>query len=183
MSLDAARCFSFSFLSIQKLIRQMFRPSLLTALLLALAAAGCGPSYDLHPVSGKVTLDGTPLENAVVTFQALSDGSSASGTTDANGVYTLHDIRPDAGPGAEPGEYIVSVSWTEPPAVDLSQMDASSPDYDKITTAVRNPNSGPVASKFPTAYRNGKTSGLKATVTSGANTIDLPLESGFKGAP
>ncbi len=159
----------------------MFRPSLLATLLLALAAVGCGPNYDLHPVTGKVTLDGSPLENAVVTFQAVSGGSSASGTTDASGVYTLHDIRADAGPGAEPGEYVVSVSWTEPPAVDLSQMDASSPDYDKITTAASNPNAGPVASKFPAAYRDGKTSGLKATVSSGANTIDLPLESSFKG--
>jgi hypothetical protein len=159
----------------------MFRPSLLATLLLALAAVGCGPNYDLHPVTGQVTLDGSPLENAVVTFRAVSGGSSASGTTDASGVYTLHDIRPDAGRGAEPGEYVVSVSWTEPPAVDLSQMDASSPDYDKITTAASNPNAGPVASKFPAAYRDGKTSGLKATVSSGANTIDLPLETGFKG--
>ena len=161
----------------------MPRPSLLAALLLTLASVGCGSKYDLHPVTGTVTLDGAPLENAVVTFQAASGGNSASGTTDASGVYTLHDIRPDAGPGVEPGEYVVSVSWTEPPAVDLSQMDASSPDYDKMTTAPSNPNSGPVASKFPAAYRDGKTSGLKATVSPGPNTVDLPLESGFKGAP
>ena len=161
----------------------MFRPALLAALLLALASVGCGSKYDLHPVTGKVTLDGTPLENAVVTFQAVSGGNSASGTTDASGAYTLHDIRPDAGPGVEPGEYVVSVSWTEPPAVDLSQMDASSPDYDKITTAASNPNSGPAVSKFPAAYRDGKTSGLKATVSPGANTVDLPLETSFKGAP
>jgi hypothetical protein len=160
----------------------MSRPSLLAVFLLALATAGCGSQYDLHPVTGKVTLDGNPLENAVVTFQSVSGGTSASGTTDASGVYSLHDIRPDGGPGAEPGEYVVSVSWTEPPAVDLSQMDASSPDYDKITTAASNPNSGPVASKFPAAYRSGKTSGLKATVSPGANTVDLPLESSFKGA-
>lgn len=163
----------------------MSHPSLLIALLLTVALTGCGSKYNLHPVTGTVTLDGEPLENATVTFQAAGDGSSASGTTDASGVYSLVDIRPDGGPGAQPGDYIVSVSWTEPPEVDLSQMDSSSPDYDEYVRRAANadPNARPKSSKFPAAYRDGKTSGLTATVTAGNNQLDWQLDTKFKGTP
>jgi hypothetical protein len=48
----------------------------------------------LIPVSGKVTLDGRPLADAVVVFTPILKGKEgkpqSSGTTDADGSFTLH---------------------------------------------------------------------------------------------
>jgi hypothetical protein len=55
---------------------------------------GCG-SQKYAPVSGKVTLNGKVLPNAVVVFNripsegSIESGPSAIGLTDENGVYTL----------------------------------------------------------------------------------------------
>jgi hypothetical protein len=50
---------------------------------------GCGKSSaDVAPVSGRVMLDGQPLQFAIVTFQPTGKGSAASGT-DKDGHYTL----------------------------------------------------------------------------------------------
>jgi hypothetical protein len=75
-------------------------------LVLSLLAAGCGPSYKLAPVSGRVTLDGDPVPNVLVTFEPLAvkafnpnPGPNSSGVTDADGRYTLRTIDADK-PGA-----------------------------------------------------------------------------------
>ena len=63
----------------------------LLSMVLACALSGCGggASYELVPVSGRVTLDGQPLANARVSFQPARDqsdpGPGASGVTDAEG--------------------------------------------------------------------------------------------------
>jgi hypothetical protein len=50
---------------------------------------GCGRSTaEVAPVSGRVTLDGQPLQFAILTFQAAGKGA-ASGGSDADGRYTL----------------------------------------------------------------------------------------------
>ena len=86
------------------------------AVLAALFAAGCGgrPTADysilrLAEAGGRVTLDGQPLEGAVVRFHP-ADGSPryAYGQTDADGRYTLNfDSRQ---PGVRPGKKVVRIS-------------------------------------------------------------------------
>jgi hypothetical protein len=59
-------------------------------LLLGLLLDGCRKSGpELAPVSGRVTLNGNPLENADVVFQPDNGKSPASGRTDAEGHYEL----------------------------------------------------------------------------------------------
>lgn len=154
----------------------------LSLLVLAGFSLGCGSGYNLHPVTGKVTLDGEPLPGATVTFKPLAEGKPATGMADANGVYTITDMRPDAGPGAEPGEYRVGILWYKSKGPDLSQMTGASPNYDGGLDESKSArtNQGPKAD-LPAAYLNPDTSGLTVSVKAGANNFDIDLKSSFKG--
>ena len=83
---------------------------LLTAIVLSLAA-GCGQRGNypaLGSVSGKVTLDGTPVSGAMIEFTPVSDGRPSSGETDSAGNYTLQYTS--AAEGARIGEHAVKIS-------------------------------------------------------------------------
>src|SRR5437763_10484127 len=71
----------------------------------ALLATGCSDQPQLVPVSGKLTLNGKPLGNVKVDFHPDPDkgtrGPGSTGTTDANGNFTL-TFAPDK-PGAIAG--------------------------------------------------------------------------------
>lgn len=80
------------------------------------AVAGCGrgkkgPSFDLTPVSGTVTLDGKPLPDADVAFYLQGEAPpgyfGVGAKTDASGKYTM---AVGESPGAVPGNYKVTVS-------------------------------------------------------------------------
>lgn len=81
--------------------------------LISLAAIGCGKAPTV-PVSGRVTLDGQPLEGASVLFQpvvadANADGFGSVGQTDADGRFELKAIGlPHR--GAIPGSHRVYIS-------------------------------------------------------------------------
>lgn len=64
--------------------------SKLGALLISLSLAGCGggATAKVGSVAGVVTLDGSPLAGASITFQPEL-GRPASGGTDENGYYSL----------------------------------------------------------------------------------------------
>lgn len=155
----------------------------LSLLVLTGFSLGCGSGYNLHPVTGKVTLDGAPLSGATVTLKPLAEGKPATGTADANGVYTITDMRPDAGPGAEPGEYRVGILWYKATGPDLSQMTGESSGYkpEEESKAARNTVQGP-KTDLPVAYQNPDTSGLTISVRAGENKHDFELKSTFKGA-
>jgi hypothetical protein len=86
--------------------------------------AGCGPSTPVAPtapVSGVVTLDGTPVEHAVITFIPIdgTGGFGAAATTDAAGRYVVRTPVKTSGltgqrvvltGGLPPGRYRVQVS-------------------------------------------------------------------------
>lgn len=64
----------------------------------------------LVSVSGRVTLDGQPLANAVITFDDAQDGTFSYGQTDSSGNYKLRldsDMM-----GVKPGKKIVRISTT-----------------------------------------------------------------------
>lgn len=134
--------------------------SVLKATTLGLAAsvflAGCGGADGppLGAVSGRVTLDGQPLANAVVKFQpADAEGTYSAGRTDENGYYQLRFTRDRN--GALVGSHRVSVSTAAPDAED----DHGNP--------------RPVPERIPVQYNVEST--LVHEVEAGSNDIDLDL--------
>lgn len=81
-------------------------------LCLAAGLAGCGGEPEvpgLVPVTGKVTLDGKPLDRAQVTFVPTgTDGRTAIASTDATGAFAMTTNNTK---GAMPGSYRVAVSY------------------------------------------------------------------------
>jgi hypothetical protein len=97
------------------------------------------------PVSARVTLNGQPVEGAVVTFSPdKREGHGACGTTDASGKATLTTF--EVGDGAVPGAYYVSISKT------LAQ--GTGPDAEKRRL-------------LPPVYESPQTSPLAAEVVEG----------------
>lgn len=135
------------------------KPLLLAAAIVTelvfLTSAGCGRP-DLGRVSGKVTLDGTPLPEAFVEFVPTGEqGSTSSGRTDANGEYEVsfsRDVR-----GASLGKSTVRIT-TRDVVSDEQGRDKWLPE------------------KVPARY-NAK-SELSVEVKSGSNRFDFDLKSG-----
>lgn len=150
-------------------------------LLLLAVAAGCSGSSDrpkLARASGIVTLDGEPVEGAIVNFLPVAGGRLATGTTDATGRYTLTTFDKDD--GAAVGEHYVGVvkmggegmqqvAQAEVPAGEEGLLpDLSAP-------GVKQPE---IEYLVPEKYGNPKESQLKATVPAGgADDLNISLSS------
>ena len=106
---------------------------------------GCGGSATAA-VEGKVTVKGTPLTKAIVTF-VNSQGGAAAGELNAEGIYTISE-------GLAPGSYRVSV------------VPQSSADDAPM------PGKAPTAAKAPldAKYTNDVTSGLVVELKPGKNS-------------
>lgn len=77
----------------------------------AFFGSGCGDVNRPVKVTGVVTLDGAPVDDAVVAFQPASEkGRAATGLTDKRGNFRLATQTED---GALPGEYKVVVTKYE----------------------------------------------------------------------
>lgn len=127
-------------------------------LLAALALPiGCGGSDGpvLGRVSGRVTLDGQPLEMATVEFvPEMPEGSSSSGVTDASGRYELMYL--EGRRGSLPGKYVVRITtWRQ------EHVPGGTPHE--------------IAERVPSSYNTD--SGLRRDVTTGSNTLDFELDS------
>jgi hypothetical protein len=133
---------------------------------------GCsskGPQ--LAEVRGKVTMDGQPLANVIVTFVPDGGGISSSGVTDEGGTYQL---ACPLGRGAVVGKHRVFVQ-SQPPStgVNTPVIDEDDPSYKPDPYAsVRAP---AFVEKIPARY-NAK-SELVREVKPGSNVIDLELSS------
>jgi hypothetical protein len=68
--------------------------------------SGCGGGIVLYPVSGIVTVDGSPVEGLMVAFAPEKEGISGAGRTDAMGKYTITCTQ---GRGLPAGNYNVSI--------------------------------------------------------------------------
>jgi hypothetical protein len=124
-------------------------------------AAGCGAKKPpLGRVTGKVTLAGQPLADALVMFSPVEGGSPSAGRTAADGTYTLIYARGIN--GAKIGEHTVTISTYVAPLED--------------------PPTPEVPEKVPLKYREGDDL-PKVTVESGSNTLDFNLEPGPIEAP
>ena len=131
------------------------------------AIGGCGQTNpSLVPVEGRVTLDGNPLPEVVVTFTPIgtTPGNGAVGGTAADGRFTLTDVRGQ--PGAHAGEYRVSL----------------------YPTPVRDPSGVPTdvvslgATSLPGIYINPNESPLRTTVPPKGCTLEVVLTRSGEGA-
>lgn len=97
------------------------------AVLACLAAVGCGAEFPTANVSGVVTLDGEPLQNASLYFQPQRVDASpvvgppSIGVTDAEGRYVLKTSEGTS--GAVIGPHVVSISTFESRMVDPKNSD------------------------------------------------------------
>lgn len=78
------------------------------------ATIGCWGDMKVAPVSGILTLDGEPVEQASVVFEPQPGGRPSFGVTDAEGKYSLAYSRTLN--GAEVGDCLVKISKLEEPA-------------------------------------------------------------------
>jgi hypothetical protein len=85
--------------------------------LVVLTCAGCSSEpYSVALVSGRLTLNGSPLPNATVTFQPIGSlqkdpGPGSTGRTDADGRYALRIVAVGGGrQGAVVGPHRVTIT-------------------------------------------------------------------------
>lgn len=150
------------------------------ALTCCLGCGGDGPAT--HPVSGVVTLDGTPVEGATVTFHpAGSEGRSATGTTDASGKYELSTMA--RGDGAMLGSYRVTIAKYETPDGSVVQSDDDAPggelseeEFEELYEEPDDEANPPSENVLPPQYANPTNSGFEAEVVAGENTHDFALQ-------
>jgi hypothetical protein len=96
-----------------------------------LCAVGCGQK--MVPVSGTVTLDGKPIQDCRVLFQAKRTGESeipvvdASGLTNSEGQFQLSSLGERIKFGAVSGDYVVKFGWSDPnpPLNELNELNDS----------------------------------------------------------
>lgn len=155
------------------------------SLVLLAGCQGGGTTLDTVPVTGTVTLSGSPVVGATVTFSPKGEGGRAAfATTDANGQYTLTTVT--AGDGAMVGSYGVAIAKTEQAAAANVQGGAvgemSPEQLDAVYEAARSEiEGGPDADTgpkelLPVRYKDAATSGLTAEVKDGEdNDFDFDL--------
>lgn len=137
---------------------------------IAIATAGVGGCKPARkgpataPVTGVVTYNGSPVAGATVSFQPGEGGRSAAGVTDASGRYQLSTYARND--GAIPGDYsVVIVKFEATPTGSGTGKDYKPPVGDIP----------PPKNELPAKFADAKTSGLKATVGKGQNSVDFPL--------
>jgi hypothetical protein len=141
------------------------------AVLVCLGCSGGSKIEGIAPVTGTVTMNGSPVEGATVIFAPAGQGSrSASGKTDASGKFSLTTLQP--GDGAMPGDYTVMVTKTE-------VTESKKVSDDEATEIIRKTGKPPVTSQtknlLPAKYGDIAKSDLKATVKKGQKN-DIPLD-------
>lgn len=130
---------------------------LLCPLLVCCAAAGCGDGRPARvPVSGKVLIDGQPLNYGAVRFTP-ADGRPATGELGPDGSFTLTTF--ESGDGAAPGTHAVTVHPAEQLSSDRMRWHA------------------------PKKYQSVKTSEISRTIDGPTDAIVIELTWGGEKGP
>lgn len=128
---------------------------IMAMVLVVAIVTGCGKGPKLASVSGKVTIQGTPITRGTVTFMPVQSkgtkGKAAIGNIDSDGNYVLGTFSETD--GAIVGHHRVTISGRG-----LDDADDVRPDK-----------------RIHPRYCNRMQSGLTAEVESGSNTIDFTL--------
>jgi len=145
-------------------------------------SGGDGDRVTVYPVSGKITMAGAPVANAIVSYAPQAGQPAASGVTNSNGEYQLTTY--EGYDGAAEGAYVVLVSKS---AVGSSD-ELSDEDMHAAISEGGGPPGGHAGggsgggseqeetSLLPPKYSDRDQSGLEATVSKdGENVIDFEL--------
>jgi hypothetical protein len=135
-----------------------------------LLLVGCSHSGldGVYPCTGVVTLNGTPLAEASLTFYPDGDNPDArvaGGATDEHGKYTVTTLKP--GDGLFPGNYKVGVVKHEEYGPEGRYIINEAGEQEFTGRRIRN--------ILPPQYEKPETSGLKATITKRRNTVNFDL--------
>ena len=146
-------------------------PAVFALPLLSLATiacvTGCGSSGPaMAPVSGVVTVDGAPVENAAVMFVPEGGGRPATGLTDADGKFSLETLEP--GDGALVGNHKVTVTGVKTTGIQATEDGLS---------GVVDPSQVKEEWFVPQKYSKPDTSGLTQEVKRGMEPVELKLSS------
>ena len=154
------------------------RLDILTACLATVCCvlSGCwGTDFGpMGSVSGRLTMDGKPLEAGTqLLFMQMEKGYAAFGQTDAEGNYELVWMREGKNWTEVPiGTYKILI---QPPEVkDVEDLDADA------MLAGADQDIKPAKAIFPQKYQQHTTSGLQFDVKQGENKHDISLDSGAK---
>ena len=187
----------------RRFIIEPVQAPLLVLVAIALLATGCsrgGNRPVVHPVKGRVTLAGQPLEGVGVSFSPVvkGQGVTAFGKTLVDGTYTLTSTRGGTlGAGAMLGEYAVMLQKFVDVAPDAvpPEFSAAAGDSSRSvqqwfskqeTTRVEDEKTVRyvILGLLPEAYGNAETSGLRVTVKPGTNSgpaFEFDLQRDFRG--
>ncbi len=134
---------------------------------------GCGGSdhEETAPVTGKVTLKGTPVTKGRIAFYP-SQGRPAMGAIQSDGTYSLTTF--DQGDGALLGKHRVTITASE--TVGGVSMGTSVEEELKLAMEATSYEQAKTIWLVPQKYSNRKTSKLQAEVVSGSNTHDFNLD-------
>ncbi|WP_154673853.1 hypothetical protein [Singulisphaera acidiphila] len=135
---------------------------LLVALVLIIPACSSQEGPELAPVTGKVSYQGKPVTQGMISFQPVTPGGTpAMGSIGSDGTYSLQTA--DAN-GARLGDYRVVISARKEPE---KEPDTAAPPLKKKPK---------VESQLPLKYEDIEKSQLTKKVVSGRNTINFDLE-------
>jgi len=129
-------------------------------------AGGCGSDgrVPVHPVRGKVLVDGEPLTNGLVVFhpvEPLPEVPKPNAPLREDGTFALTTY--EAGDGAPIGEYVVTVTWIPPGMGVEEDRGLLSPPAERDDSPTTDPTGG--------RYKDPETSELRSTVESGENEL------------
>ena len=138
----------------------------------ALCAFGCsggGKGLKTEYVEGVVTLDGVPQDKVTVNFMPVgTTGESASGYTDAKGVYKLSSANGNPEKGALMGEYKITVSKTN-----VTEFTEEEAEKDERGISILSK----VEQLFPIQYTKADQTPLSYTVIKGRQKHNIELTS------
>lgn len=139
------------------------RKAFIVAGLMLLGVVGCSGAPEkpkVYAVTGKVTVQGAPLEGALISFVPVGAGDGASATLASGGSYTLMAL--DGRPGCPPGKYKVVLR----PSAEAMQA---------AMKGMTGPGGPKVDSKVPPTYSDAATSPKEVEVKEQANVIDIAI--------
>ncbi len=140
-------------------MHQIYRLAIATLCALSLLGCSDGNSKNGSPVSGKVTLDGAPLDYGLISFSSLDDPKiESSAASIESGAYHI-----PADNGLKPGKYRVSIS--------ASSGGPTSSDPNEAMAQASKPTVERVASRY------NKQSELEVTIEPGSNSHDFAVQS------
>ena len=159
------------------------KTSVIACLLVGLVCfAGCGSDDGHRKVTGKVTMNGEPVDGASLMFYAQdSTGEGGGGKTDASGNYSITAPSAVKG-GLFPGEYKVTIAkYSEVVDEDQQAFESGEITYDELQErkAAKGPYGKVETGELltPAQYSNTNATPLTVTVTddSKQNVFDFDL--------